>query len=57
MRISPDRVERILEATTIDIGARGYDKCFGEGRINAARAVTSSRAYVHRDVPACGEPN
>jgi subtilisin family serine protease len=57
MRISPDRVERILEATTIDIGARGYDKCFGEGRINAARAVASSRAYVYRNVPACGEPN
>ena len=57
MKMSPTRVERIMEATTVDIGATGYDKCFGNGRINAHRAVKNIRADVHRNVPACGEPN
>ncbi len=57
MKLRPKRVERIMEATTVDIGARGYDKCFGNGRINANRAVKNIRTNVHRDVPACGEPN
>jgi Subtilase family len=57
MKMRLSRVERILEATTIDIGKRGYDKCFGNGRINAHRAVLNRQADVWRQVPPCGEPN
>jgi len=45
--LSPTRVEDYLQSTTIDIGLAGYDECFGNGRIDALRAVThdTSRAY------------
>jgi subtilisin family serine protease len=41
------KVESILQGTAVDIGLRGYDMCFGNGRIDALRAVTkdTSRAY------------
>ena len=41
------KVESILQSTAVDIGLRGYDECFGNGRIDALRAVTkdTSRAY------------
>ncbi len=41
------KVESILQATAIDIGLGGYDECFGNGRIDALRAVTkdTSSAY------------
>jgi subtilisin family serine protease len=55
MRIRPDRVERIMEATALDIGPRHYDKCFGNGRIDAFRAVKNLRAYAYRQVPRCPE--
>ena len=56
IKISPDRVERILEATAVDIGKRGYDECFGHGRIDAKRAVTynTSRLY-DAEAPFCPE--
>jgi subtilisin family serine protease len=38
--MSPTKVEDYLQATTIDIGLPGYDECFGNGRIDALRAVT-----------------
>jgi subtilisin family serine protease len=57
MKLTPNRVERIMESTTFDIGARGYDKCFGNGRIDALRAVKNQTAYAYRSVPPCGEPN
>jgi subtilisin family serine protease len=45
--MSPPKVEDFLQGTTIDIGLAGYDECFGNGRIDALRAVThdTSRAY------------
>ncbi len=57
MKLNPTRVESIMEATTFDIGARGYDKCFGNGRIDALRAVKNQTGHPFRTVPPCGEPN
>jgi hypothetical protein len=50
------KVEAILQSTTVDIGLRGYDECFGNGRIDALRAVTknASRAY-DATAPFCPE--
>jgi subtilisin family serine protease len=50
------KVESILQSTTVDIGLRGYDECFGNGRIDALRAVTkdTSRAY-DASAPHCPE--
>ena len=54
--MSPSSVENYLQATTIDIGLSGYDECFGNGRIDALRAVThdTSRAY-DATAPFCPE--
>jgi subtilisin family serine protease len=50
------KVESILQGTAVDIGLRGYDECFGNGRIDALRAVTktTTRAY-DASVPGCPE--
>jgi subtilisin family serine protease len=47
VKMSPTKVEAYLQSSTIDIGLSGYDKCFGNGRIDALRAVQhdTSRAY------------
>jgi lantibiotic leader peptide-processing serine protease len=39
VELSPDRVEEILERSAIDLGLTGYDTCFGNGRIDALRAI------------------
>jgi subtilisin family serine protease len=56
--ISPTKVESRLQGTTIDIGLKGYDECFGHGRIDALRAVLgqTSRSY-DADAPFCPEYN
>ena len=36
----PQEVENYLQSTTIDIGLKGYDECYGNGRIDALKAVT-----------------
>ena len=43
----PQEVESYLQSTTIDQGLPGYDECFGNGRIDALRAVQhdTSRLY------------
>jgi subtilisin family serine protease len=50
------KVESLLQASAIDIGLGGYDECFGNGRIDALRAVTknTSRAY-DSSAPSCPE--
>jgi len=55
-KMEPTRVEAILQSTAVDIGLRGYDECFGNGRIDALRAVTkdTSRAY-DATAPHCPE--
>jgi len=56
--LAPDKVTDRLQNTAIDLGVKGYDKCFGYGRIDALRAVRNTTAYA-RDAaaPACTEPN
>jgi len=56
VKISPTQVESILQGTAIDQGLSGYDECFGNGRINALRAVqkTTSKAY-DASAPFCPE--
>lgn len=58
VKMSPTAVESILQGSTIDQGLSGYDECFGNGRINALRAVqkTTSRAY-DATAPFCPEYN
>ncbi|MCB0216415.1 MAG: S8 family serine peptidase [Caldilineae bacterium] len=36
---SPAQIEQILEATSVDLGTRGWDRVFGAGRIDAAAAL------------------
>lgn len=40
MKLSPQKVESLLQATAVDIGLPGYDECFGNGWVDALRAVT-----------------
>ena len=57
----PQEVESYLQSTTIDlIGAgqpltKGYDYCFGNGRVDALRAVTHQTSYEATTVPTCTE--
>jgi subtilisin family serine protease len=56
VKLSPTKVEQYLQATAIDQGLPGYDECFGNGRIDALRAVRhdTSSAY-DASAPACPE--
>ena len=56
VKMSPTKVEQYLQATAIDIGESGYDECFGNGRIDALRAVRhdTSQAY-DASAPLCPE--
>ena len=58
VKMSPGSVESILQGSAIDQGAPGYDACFGNGRINALRAVKkiTSRSY-DTTAPTCTEPD
>jgi subtilisin family serine protease len=50
------KVEAILQSTAIDIGLRGYDECFGNGRIDALRAVMKDTSRLYdASAPACPE--
>jgi hypothetical protein len=52
----PTEVENYLQSTTVDIGLKGYDKCFGHGRINALRAVKHDTSRVYdTTAPFCPE--
>jgi subtilisin family serine protease len=55
VKISPERVARILRSTAVDIGLRGYDECFGHGRIDALRAVTHDTSTLRQANPPCPE--
>jgi subtilisin family serine protease len=58
VKMSPSQVEQYLQSTTVDIGLAGYDECFGNGRIDAVRAVLhqTSRLY-DAAAPFCPEYN
>ena len=52
----PTEVENYLQSTTVDIGESGYDECFGNGRINALRAVQHDTSRVYDPTaPPCPE--
>jgi subtilisin family serine protease len=54
--MSPAKVEDYLESTAIDIGLRRYDMCFGNGRVDAVRAVQHDTSYRYDpDAPFCPE--
>ncbi len=56
VKLSPTKVEDYMQSTTIDIGLPGYDECFGNGRVDAFRAVLhdTSRLY-DATAPFCPE--
>ncbi len=43
----PQEVENYLQSTTIDIGLKGYDECYGNGRVDALKAVTHDTSAVY----------
>ncbi|HVM30383.1 MAG TPA: S8 family serine peptidase [Candidatus Limnocylindrales bacterium] len=54
--MDPKKVASRLEATAIDIGLKGYDMCFGNGRVDALRAVTNdSKKSYDSSAPLCAE--
>lgn len=54
--MSPDKVEAHIEGTAIDIGKRGYDECFGNGRTDALRAVEGDKKRAYDEsAPFCPE--
>jgi subtilisin family serine protease len=56
VKLSPQRVESLLQGTTVDLGLDGYDECFGNGRIDALRAVTGDTSRLHdATAPFCAE--
>ena len=56
VELAPSTVESIMERSAIDIGQTGYDTCFGNGRIDALRAIERdfSRRY-DASAPFCPE--
>jgi subtilisin family serine protease len=56
VKMSPATVQSILESTAIDQGLVDYDECFGNGRINALRAVKKNTSNVYdASAPFCPE--
>ena len=52
----PQQVESYLQGTVIDQGLRGYDECFGNGRIDAVRAVLHDTSTLYDPTaPPCPE--
>jgi subtilisin family serine protease len=51
----PQQVESYLQGTAVDIGRRGYDECFGNGRVDALRAVQHQTSVVFEETPPCPE--
>ncbi len=56
VKLSPTRVEALLQGSAVDIGLSGYDECFGNGRIDALRAVTKDTSKLYDSTaPFCPE--
>ncbi len=56
VELAPSTVESIMERSAIDIGQAGYDTCFGNGRIDALRAVERDfSARYDASAPFCTE--
>ncbi len=50
-KLRPDRVRSLLEKTAQDLGAKGRDRLFGAGLVNAFDALVAARAPVTASVP------
>ncbi len=55
VKMSPTKVEAYLQSTAVDLGLAGYDMCFGNGRIDAVRAVLHDTANLTQTNPFCPE--
>ena len=56
VKLSPTAVESRLQGSAIDQGLSGYDKCFGNGRIDAVRAVLNQTGGEYdASAPFCPE--
>ncbi|HXH81500.1 MAG TPA: S8 family serine peptidase [Candidatus Tectomicrobia bacterium] len=56
VKLSPTSVESLLQGTAVDQGLSGYDECFGNGRVDALRAVTKQTAKAYdAAAPFCPE--
>ena len=55
VKMSPGQVESYLQATAVDLGLSGYDMCFGNGRIDAVRAVLHDTSILAQANPHCPE--
>ncbi|HXF97185.1 MAG TPA: S8 family serine peptidase [Gaiellaceae bacterium] len=56
VKASPTKVEGLLQASAVDQGLAGYDECFGNGRVNALRAVTGDTSTLYdAAAPFCPE--
>jgi subtilisin family serine protease len=54
VKMSPQAVESRLQQSAIDQGVIGYDPCFGNGRIDALRAVTGATGSAYdSSAPGC----
>jgi subtilisin family serine protease len=54
--LAPDKAASILASTAVDIGLAGYDECFGNGRVDALRAVNKDTSRLYdAAAPACPE--
>jgi subtilisin family serine protease len=56
VKMPPTKVEAYLQGSVVDIGLPGYDECFGNGRIDALRAVTKNTTMAYdAAAPFCPE--
>lgn len=56
MQLADIIVQNRVKKSAVDIGLRGYDECFGNGRIDAWRAVSGHRSYeFDASAPNCPE--
>jgi subtilisin family serine protease len=56
VKLSPTSVESSLQGSAVDIGLSGYDECFGNGRVDALRAVGKDTSNLYDSAaPFCPE--
>ncbi len=48
VKVPVGSVDSRLKATAVDIGTRGYDECYGYGRLDALRAVKNTTKDVYQ---------
>ena len=56
VELAPTKVESLLQSSAVDLGLQGYDECFGNGRIDALRAVEGDTSPTYdAAAPWCAE--